>query len=65
MVPVSVGLCPASAFLRLDLAGWDLMLPGYSFTTMAEREIMCDVREQLYDVALDLEQEMPPHPPPP
>ena len=47
-MPISVGLHPAPAFLRLDLAGWDLMVPGYSFTTMAEREITCDVKEQLY-----------------
>ena len=64
-VPVYEGNALPKARIRLNLAGYEftdylmkiLTGRGFSFNTIAEREIVCDINVQLCYVARDLEQQ--------
>ncbi|KAH9843516.1 alpha-actin [Rhodofomes roseus] len=62
-VPIYEGFSLLHAMLRIDLASRDLIEfliknwteRGYQFHTTAEREVVCDIKEKLCYVALDIE----------
>jgi len=65
-VPIYEGYALPHAINRLDFGGRDLQAyfddmiheRGYSMTTTSERKLLCNVREKLSYIALDLEEEM-------
>jgi actin len=66
IVPIYEDYHLSNAILRLKFAGRDLTAwlqnilneRGYTFTTSAERETVCDIKEKLAHVALDFEAEL-------
>ncbi|KAL7128270.1 hypothetical protein ABFS83_14G305100 [Erythranthe nasuta] len=66
VVPVYGGQTVTEAIMPLDFSGRDITdylmkiladERGYMFTTSAEREIVCDIKEKIAYVALDFEEE--------